>query len=124
MLSQVDKRYKDLGIDSVVSAFIDDMVVVYDWADLVICRAGAMTVSEVAAMGVTAIFIPFPNAFYLTDAGAGLLLAQKDLNPSSLAEYIGEALSKLTLMSKNAQLAARLDATEIVAGYCADEAGL
>ncbi len=133
MLSQVDKRYKDLGIDSVVSAFIDDMVVVYDWADLVICRAGAMTVSEVAAMGVPAIFIPLPNAIddhqsanarYLTDAGAGLLLAQKDLNPSSLAEYIGEALSKLTLMSKNAQLAARLDATEIVAGYCADEAGL
>ncbi len=133
MYSQVDKRYKDLGIKSEASAFIADMVNVYDWADLVICRAGAMTVSEVAAMGVPAIFIPLPNAIddhqsanarYLTDAGAGLLLTQNNLNPLSLAEYIDEALSKLALMSRDAQKCARLDATEIVAGYCMVEAGL
>ena len=133
MLSQVDKRYKDLGIDSEASAFIEDMVAVYDWADLVICRAGSMTVSEVAAMGVPAIFIPLPtaiddhqsaNACYLKDAGAGLVLMQNNLNPLSLAECIDDALSNLALMSKNAQKCARLDATEVVAGYCMVEAGL
>ena len=133
MLSQVDERYKELDIDSEASAFIQDMVAVYDWADLVICRAGAMTVSEVAAMGLPAIFIPLPsaiddhqsaNACYLTDAGAGLMLRQNNLNPLSLAEYIGEALNKLAKMSKDAQKCARLDATETVAGFCMAEAGL
>ena len=96
MLSQVESRYKALDIKAETSAFIDDMVAAYQWADLVICRAGAMTVSEVAAIGVPAIFIPLPNAIddhqranarYLTDAGAGLLLMQSELNPVTLAEY-------------------------------------
>ena len=133
MLSQVESRYQALGIKAETSAFIDDMVAVYKWADLVICRAGAMTVSEVAAMGVPAIFIPLPNAIddhqtanarYLTDAGAGLLLMQKDLNPVTLAEHITKALKKLAVMSDAAQQCARLDATAVVAGYCIAEAGL
>jgi len=133
MLSQVESRYKALGIKAVTNAFIDDMVAAYHWADLVICRAGAMTVSEVAAMGVPAIFIPLPsaiddhqtaNARYLTDAGAGLLLMQKDLNPVTLAEHITKALKQLDVMSVAAQQCARLDATAVVAGYCIAEAGL
>ena len=133
MLSKVDSQYKTLGINAETSAFIDDMVAAYQWADLVICRAGAMTVSEVAAMGVPAIFIPLPsaiddhqtaNARYLTDAGAGLLLMQNDLNPVTLAETITKALKQLADMSVAAQHCARLDATAVVAEYCIAEAGL
>jgi len=58
MLGQVAAHYQELGIDAQASAFIDDMVAAYHWADLVICRAGAMTVSEVSAMGVPAILFP------------------------------------------------------------------
>jgi UDP-N-acetylglucosamine--N-acetylmuramyl-(pentapeptide) pyrophosphoryl-undecaprenol N-acetylglucosamine transferase len=133
MLSRVESRYKDLGIKAETNAFIDDMVAAYQWADLVICRAGAMTVSEVAAMGIPAIFIPLPgaiddhqtaNAHYLTDAGAGLLLMQNDLNPATLAEHITKALNNLAVMSVAAQHCARLDATAVVADYCIAEAGL
>ena len=133
MLSQVESRYKALGIKAETNAFIEDMAAAYQWADLVICRAGAMTVSEVAAMGAPAIFIPLPgaiddhqtaNARYLTDAGAGLLLMQNDLNPVTLAEQITKALKQLEVMSVAAQHCARLDATAVVANYCIAEAGL
>jgi UDP-N-acetylglucosamine--N-acetylmuramyl-(pentapeptide) pyrophosphoryl-undecaprenol N-acetylglucosamine transferase len=133
MLSQVQSRYQALGIKAETSAFIEDMVSAYQEADLVICRAGAMTVSEVAAMGIPAIFIPLPsaiddhqtaNARYLTDAGAGLLLMQNNLNPAMLAEYITTALNNLAVMGDAAQRCARLDATAVVADYCIAEAGL
>lgn len=133
MLSQVENRYQDLGINAKAYAFIEDMVSAYQWADLVICRAGAMTVSEVAAMGIPAIFIPLPtaiddhqtaNARYLTDAGAGLLLMQNALTPVTLAEHISKALKKLADMRVAARDCARLDATAVVAGYCIAEAGL
>jgi len=133
MQEQVKSRYKELGVNAEVQAFIEDMVSAYQWADLVICRSGAMTVSEVAAAGVPAIFIPLPNAIddhqtanarYLTDAGAGLLLMQKDLNAATLVEHITKVLKQLDVMSKTAKEYARLDATEIVAGVCMAEAGL
>jgi UDP-N-acetylglucosamine--N-acetylmuramyl-(pentapeptide) pyrophosphoryl-undecaprenol N-acetylglucosamine transferase len=109
------------------------MVSAYQWADIVICRSGAMTVSEVAAMAVPAIFIPLPaaiddhqtaNARYLTDAGAGQILMQKDLNAKSLAAQITQVLGQLDIMGKAAKKCARLDATEVVANYCIAEAGL
>jgi UDP-N-acetylglucosamine--N-acetylmuramyl-(pentapeptide) pyrophosphoryl-undecaprenol N-acetylglucosamine transferase len=133
MFEQVKSRYEALGINADVSAFIDDMVAAYQWADMVICRAGAMTVSEVAALGVPAIFVPLPhaiddhqtaNARYLTDAGAGICLMQKDLNAATLAEQITRMLKQLDVMSRTAKQCARLDATEVVAGYCMAEAGL
>lgn len=133
MQKQVESRYKALGVNAEANAFIDDMVSAYQWADLVICRAGAMTVSEVAAAGVPAIFIPLPsaiddhqtaNARYLTDAGAGLILMQKDLNVTTLVEHITKVLNQLDVMSRTAKRYARLDATEVVAGVCMVEAGL
>jgi UDP-N-acetylglucosamine--N-acetylmuramyl-(pentapeptide) pyrophosphoryl-undecaprenol N-acetylglucosamine transferase len=133
MLEQVESRYKALEVKAEVNAFIEDMVSAYQWADLVICRSGAMTVSEVAAAGVPAIFIPLPNAIddhqtanarYLTDAGAGLLLMQKDLNKTMLVEHITKVVKQLDVMSKTAKEYARLDATEIVAGVCIAEAGI
>jgi len=132
MQQHVERRYKELGVNAEVTAFIEDMVSAYQWADLVICRSGAMTVSEVAAAGIPAIFIPLPtaiddhqtaNARYLTEAGAALLLRQKDLNAATLAEYITKVLKQFNVMSKTTKKYARLDATEIVAGVCIAEAG-
>ncbi|MDP2904355.1 MAG: undecaprenyldiphospho-muramoylpentapeptide beta-N-acetylglucosaminyltransferase [Methylovulum sp.] len=133
MLAQVTGHYKTSGVSAEVSAFFDDMVAIYQWADLLICRAGAMTVSEVSALGVPAIFIPLPgaiddhqtaNARYLTDAGAGILLMQKELSASTLAVKITEAINNLDALGKAAKQCARLDATEMVAGICMAEAGL
>lgn len=133
MRDQIEARYKELGINAEVSAFITDMVAAYQWADLVICRAGAMTVSEVSAIGVPAIFVPLPgaiddhqtaNAKYLTDAGAGLIVLQKDLNKATLVKAINRVMENLEPMSKAAKQSARLDATDAVAGFCIAEAGL
>ncbi|MGZ8164542.1 MAG: undecaprenyldiphospho-muramoylpentapeptide beta-N-acetylglucosaminyltransferase [Methylobacter sp.] len=132
MCEQVKSRYKALSINAEVNAFIEDMVSAYQWADMVICRAGAMTVSEIAAIGIPAIFIPLPhaidnhqvaNARYLTDAGAGVCLLQKELNSKILAQEINRVFKQLDVMGKAAKQCARLDATEVVAGYCIDEAG-
>jgi UDP-N-acetylglucosamine--N-acetylmuramyl-(pentapeptide) pyrophosphoryl-undecaprenol N-acetylglucosamine transferase len=130
-LLQVKSRYEAIGIQAKASSFIEDMVKVYQWADLVICRAGAMTVSEVSAMGLPAIFIPLPtaiddhqtaNARYLSDNGAALLLMQSELNPEKLAEYIVEILRNVSKISGATQRLARLDATSMVASYCSAEA--
>jgi len=133
MQKQVESRYEELGVNAEVNAFIEDMVAAYQWADLAICRSGAMTVSEVAAAGVPAIFIPLPNAIddhqtanarYLADAGAGLILMQKDLNAATLVEHITKVIKQLDVMSNTAKKYARLDATEIVADICMAEAKL
>jgi UDP-N-acetylglucosamine--N-acetylmuramyl-(pentapeptide) pyrophosphoryl-undecaprenol N-acetylglucosamine transferase len=130
MRDQVAERYAALEIDAEISDFISDMVSVYQWADLIICRAGAMTISEVAAVGVPGIFVPLPgaiddhqtaNAQYLTDAGAGRLLMQKDLNKATLVSVINEVLKNRDVMRQAAKQCARLDATEVVAGYCIAE---
>lgn len=131
MQAQVASRYQTLAIDAEATAFINEMVAAYQWANILICRAGAMTVSEVAAVGIPAIFVPLPNAIddhqtananYLTDANAGILLMQKDLNAETLAEQITFMLKHLDEMSRAAHQCARLDATEVVANYCIAEA--
>lgn len=131
MQEQVAKRYQTLGVKAEATAFIQDMVSAYQWADIIICRAGAMTVSEVAAMSLPAILIPLPNAIddhqmanarYLSDAGAGLVLPQKDLNAKNLIELITKAQQQLDVMAKAAKTCARMDATEAVASYCISEA--
>jgi UDP-N-acetylglucosamine--N-acetylmuramyl-(pentapeptide) pyrophosphoryl-undecaprenol N-acetylglucosamine transferase len=131
MQEQVAGRYQTLGIKAEATAFIQDMVSAYQWADIIICRAGAMTVSEVAAMGLPAILVPLPNAIddhqmanarYLAEAGAGFILAQKDLNAASLTGLITKARQQLETMTTAAKKCARMDATETVAGYCISEA--
>lgn len=131
MQEQVAKRYQELGIEAEATAFIQDMVSAYQWADIIICRAGAMTVSEVAAMGLPAILIPLPNAIddhqmanarYLSDVGAGFILPQKDLNAKTLIEQITKAQQQLDVMAKAAKKCARMDATKVVAEFCISEA--
>jgi UDP-N-acetylglucosamine--N-acetylmuramyl-(pentapeptide) pyrophosphoryl-undecaprenol N-acetylglucosamine transferase len=131
MREQVAANYENLGVNAEVSAFLSDMVAAFVWADLVICRAGAMTVSEVAAMGKPAIFVPLPNAIddhqranarYLTDSGAGVMLEQKDLTAASLAAKVREVKQDLKAMGQAAKACARLNATADVANFCKNNA--
>jgi UDP-N-acetylglucosamine--N-acetylmuramyl-(pentapeptide) pyrophosphoryl-undecaprenol N-acetylglucosamine transferase len=131
MQVQVADRYQVLDINANAPAFINDMVAVYQWADILICRAGAMTVSEVAAIGIPAIFVPLPNAIddhqtanakYLTDAGAGVLLLQKDLTADTLAKNIMTLLTYSKTITLAAKQLARLDATDVVVAYCTEVA--
>src|SRR5436190_1470670 len=89
------ENYSDAGVEGELVAFIDDMASRYAEADLVICRAGAVTVAELSAGGMASILVPFPhavddhqtaNARFLADAGAAVLLPQKDLEPQRLAQ--------------------------------------
>lgn len=92
-ISEADAAYEQAGLKANVSEFIDDMAEAYGWADLVICRAGALTVSEVAAAGVAALFVPLPwavddhqtlNARWLADQRAARLLPQPELDEEGL----------------------------------------
>jgi len=131
MQNEVAETYKKLNLNAEVNAFIEDMAEAYSWADLVICRAGAMTVSEVAAMGIPAIFIPLPNAIddhqtanakYLTEAGAAILVKQRDLTAENLAQQIETLCGNLAQRRDIAQSLAYLNATQTVANICISEA--
>ncbi|QEZ47867.1 undecaprenyldiphospho-muramoylpentapeptide beta-N-acetylglucosaminyltransferase [Cupriavidus oxalaticus] len=108
--------------------FIDDMARAYADADLVICRAGAMTVSEVAAAGVAALFVPFPhavddhqttNAKFLSSQGAALLVQQQDLTAEGLAQTIASLTRpQLKDMARMARGLAKPEATRRVAEVC------
>lgn len=110
-----------------LQAFIDDMAEAYGWADLVICRAGALTVSELMAAGVAALLIPLPhaiddhqtcNAAVLAGAGAALSVPQRDLTPEKLAELLAGELSdreQLLQMAIKARQLHRADAASRVA---------
>lgn len=133
MQNEVAERYRSLNKPAQALAFINDMANVYQWADLIICRAGAMTVSEVSACGLPAIFVPLLNAIddhqtanarYLSEAGAALLLPQTELNTENLRNAIEQALNNLPTMRLAAKKLARLDATHRVTDICIAEAAL
>lgn len=121
---QVLTAYKNSALGNVkITEFIDDMASAYAWADIVICRAGALTVSELAMAGKPAIFVPLPhavddhqtkNAQYLVDRRAAKIMPQKSFNAMTLAQTLNglfSSASKLTSMAKNARVAAHADAT-------------
>lgn len=122
--------YAAAGLNCNPVAFIDDMAGAYAWADLVVCRAGAMTVAEVAVAGLAAIFIPFPfavddhqtrNARYLSEAGAAVLVVESDLSASLLKELIVEfdqTRQRLVEMARKAHELAIPDSAERVASLC------
>jgi len=126
--------YAQAGIAAEVSAFIDDMAAAYGWADLVICRAGALTVSELAAAGLPAILGPYPhavddhqvgNARYLSDAGAARLIIQRELTPAGLADTLAELLAdpgQRLAMAEAARRKARIDAAGRIADACLEVA--
>lgn len=133
-LEQTRKAYADAGIALYdkcrVDPFIYDMAAAYGWADLVICRAGALTVSEIAAAGVPSVLIPFPhavddhqtrNAQWLSEAGAAQLIQQVDLRAQDMAQRLKEFNDNreaLVAMAASARTLARPDACDLVAREC------
>jgi UDP-N-acetylglucosamine--N-acetylmuramyl-(pentapeptide) pyrophosphoryl-undecaprenol N-acetylglucosamine transferase len=123
-----------VGDDLQLVPFIEDMASAYAAADLVICRSGAMTVSEIAAVGVAALFVPFPfavddhqttNAAFLVSQGAAHLIQQRDLSAAGLAGWLrSQTRESLAGMAGRARELAKPDAAERVARVCADVAGL
>ncbi len=125
---QTRLNYAHLKIKAEVLEYIDDMESMYSWADLVICRAGAMTISELAAAGVASILVPYPfavddhqtfNAKYLSDAGAAILLSQDDLNVDTLVHVLENMSREKTLeMANKARLLGMPESTKLVAEAC------
>jgi len=124
------QAYSNVNVNAEVVEFIDDMANVYQWADLIICRAGALTVSEVAAAGLPAIFIPYPhavdnhqylNAKSLADAGGAIVITEEDLDASMLKTTMQELLrdeQRVIAMRQNSHAAAKLDAVTILKDKC------
>jgi UDP-N-acetylglucosamine--N-acetylmuramyl-(pentapeptide) pyrophosphoryl-undecaprenol N-acetylglucosamine transferase len=122
--------YAECGVDGDVREFIDDMASAYAWADLVICRAGASTVAELAAAGCAALLVPYPHAVddhqtrngqYLVDAGAALMVPEALLTGELLAEMLGGLLlrrQQLVSMGAAARAAAWPEAAADIARNC------
>lgn len=122
--------YMQHQVNAKVAEFIDDMAAAYAWADMVVCRAGALTVSELMMAGVAAILIPLPsaiddhqtfNAKNLTEAGAGIALVQKDLTAAKMAALLLTELADrnhLLSMAEKAQQLAKPNAAAQVADIC------
>jgi len=124
-------NYAAVGVQAHCVSFIDDMAGAYEWADLVICRAGALTVAELAAAGVASILVPFPhavddhqtgNARFLVNVGGAFLLPQGELTPDAIALIRNYSRGQLLEMAEKARSLAKPDATEEVANICAESA--
>ncbi|MCX8957561.1 undecaprenyldiphospho-muramoylpentapeptide beta-N-acetylglucosaminyltransferase [Erwinia psidii] len=128
-LESVNQAYRQVGqTDHKVTEFIDDMAAAYAWADVVVCRSGALTVSEVAAAGLPAIFVPFQhkdrqqywNALPLEQAGAAKIYEQPQFTAQAVAETLaGWDRPVLMAMAEKARAVAIPDATERVAAEVA-----
>tara|TARA_Y100000588_G_scaffold367753_1_gene434831 strand:+ start:47 stop:1189 length:1143 start_codon:yes stop_codon:yes gene_type:complete len=126
----VNEKYIDFGIDAEVTSFNSNIEKAYEWADLLIGRAGAMTVSETSAIGLPSILIPFPyaldnhqlfNAQFLEKKGGALIIKDKDLNPKVLAakiQSIFKEQGKLEGMSNAAFDKKFVDATVNIVKFC------
>jgi len=135
-IDEARAAYKAADVEARVDPFIEDMAAAYSWADLVICRAGALTVSELAAVGVASILVPYPyavddhqtgNARYLSDQGAAILMPQSEMSQERLAENILELSRNRQRLLGMAEMARRLshpDATKQVADICLELGGV
>jgi UDP-N-acetylglucosamine--N-acetylmuramyl-(pentapeptide) pyrophosphoryl-undecaprenol N-acetylglucosamine transferase len=127
-LDALKKHYREAGVAGELLAFIDDMARRYAEADLVICRAGAVTIAELSAGGMASLLVPFPyavddhqtaNGKFLADQGAAILIQQRDLTPQTLAQTIqGLDRSKLLDMARKARAVGKPDAARVVAERC------
>lgn len=127
-IDALDAAYRAAGVEAETLPFIDDMAARYAQADLVICRAGALTVAELACAGVASVLVPYPhavddhqtgNARFLADAGAAVLLPQTQLTAAALAALLGSLdRNKLLDMACKARALARPDAAQLVADAC------
>lgn len=140
LLAETQAAYKKAGIDldkdARVAPFIDDMAEAYTWADVVLCRSGALTISELAAVGVGSILVPFPhavddhqtkNASYLVDAGAAKLLPQPRLNAENIKNELSILLqdrSAILAMAEAAYSVRQTDSVDQVLKHCYEVANV
>jgi len=123
-LAETSEHYGPVAHTNDVREFIEDMAEVYSWADIVICRAGAMTVAEVAAVGLASVLVPYPSAVddhqtangsFLVQADAAVMIQESDMTPAGLAETIRNFdRDRLQTMAVNARQVSKRDATERV----------
>ena len=126
----VTTAYETLQMSARVEEFIDDVAAAYAWADIIICRAGALTVSEITVASVPAVFIPLPsaidnhqyhNAQWLVENGAACLIEQKQLTAESLSQLLLKLASnndQLNHMREQLKKVALPNSTKKVADYC------
>jgi len=126
-LATLQANYAAAGVQANCVAFIDDMAGAYEWADLVICRAGALTVAELAAAGVASIIVPYPsavddhqtaNARFLANAGGAILLAQGEMTPESVGLIRNYTRGQMLQMAERARAMAMPEAAADVARVC------
>jgi len=132
-LEAVQNLYRQAAVQADIRSFLDDMAACYANADVVICRAGALTVAELAAAGVASILIPYPfavddhqtrNARFLSERGAAVLLPQRELDAEKLAQMLRELADgergreKLLAMARLARSVAKPDAALAAARMC------
>ena len=121
-------HYAAAGVQATLTPFIDDTASAFAQADVVVCRAGASTVTELAAVGAAAVFVPFPaavddhqttNAQFLVQAGGGWLVQQRDLTPGGLAQMLQNMeRSALVQRAQNAKKMQKTEATTAVVAAC------
>ncbi|MEE4684760.1 undecaprenyldiphospho-muramoylpentapeptide beta-N-acetylglucosaminyltransferase [Pseudomonas alliivorans] len=126
------ERYRNAGVEAQVAPFIQNMAQAYSWADLVVCRAGALTISELAAAGLPSLLIPLPhaiddhqsrNADYLAREGAAFVMPQATTGIAEMAARLKEVLmqpEQLNSMARTARRLAKPDATNTVVDVCVE----
>ena len=126
-LATLEANYAAAGVKANCVDFIQDMAGAYAWADLVLCRAGALTVAELAAAGVASVLVPFPhavddhqtaNARFLTTAGGAFLLPQEEMTPAAVSQIRHYTRGQLLQMAECARAVARPGAAAEVARVC------
>lgn len=132
-MDAAESAYAEAGVEARIDPFIEDMAAAYAWADVVVCRAGAMTIAELAAAGVGAILVPFPaavddhqtrNGQQLVDAGAAVLVQEAVLSADKLADMLRELVDRdrLLAMAVAARAAAMPDSGHVIATACLEVA--
>jgi UDP-N-acetylglucosamine--N-acetylmuramyl-(pentapeptide) pyrophosphoryl-undecaprenol N-acetylglucosamine transferase len=133
-LDEARAAYAKAGVEAQVVAFIDDMAGSYEWADLAVCRAGALTLAELTAAGLGAVLVPFPhavddhqtrNAEALVAIGAAVVMQESELDIQILAQRLESLLSdrrRLLAMAEAARTLAKPDAAQVIARACMEVA--
>ncbi len=127
-INTLQSNYQTAGVSVDAKAYIQDMAAMYSWADIVICRAGALTVAEVSAAGVASVLVPFPhavddhqtsNAHYLSEAGAAILIPQTEFTVTKVVTLLQNLTRKQCLaMAIKAHALGKPEATATVANIC------
>lgn len=127
-IAVLQANYQVAGVTADTKAFIHNMAELYAWADVVVCRSGALTVAELSCVGVASVLVPFPyavddhqtyNAQYLSDAGAAKLIQQTEFNVAKASELLSSLTRETCLeMAIKAKQLAKPEATEVVANIC------